>query len=369
MLSNGKISIQQLAVLVILVTVGDSILILPSITTNAAKQDAWLSGIIGIAGGLIVLAIALYASSLKPEFTYVEFTRFLLGSWAGGAVSLLYLLYCLFNAAALLREIGDFITTEMIPETPERAVHFILILVLLYALVRGIEAVARAGEILLPWFGLFIVALIILLLPQAKFVKLLPIMGDGVAPVLRGAVYVASYPFAELSSLLMILPYVKRGKHMRKDFMLAALIGGICVVSVIFVSVVVLGSYITAHQVYPAYGLAKKISIGHFLERLEALLAIVWIISTFFKCTLFCYAFSWGTVQLFNLRSQRFLLIPFGLLLFGLAYCLSPNLTFYNELLEHHWLFWDLTMMLAIPLLLVSVYFARRPRLRGSSSR
>ncbi|MDQ0493800.1 hypothetical protein QOZ95_001962 [Paenibacillus brasilensis] len=39
----------------------------------------------------------------------------------------------------------------------------------------------------------------------------------------------------------------------------------------------VLGPDITARNIYPGYALAKKISIGHFLQRIEAIMATMWL--------------------------------------------------------------------------------------------
>lgn len=49
MLEKGKIGSRQLTILVILYTLGDSILVLPSIVASEAEQDGWVSGIIGVA--------------------------------------------------------------------------------------------------------------------------------------------------------------------------------------------------------------------------------------------------------------------------------------------------------------------------------
>lgn len=46
MLEKGKIGSRQLMILVILYTLGDSILVIPSIVASEAEQDAWISGMI-----------------------------------------------------------------------------------------------------------------------------------------------------------------------------------------------------------------------------------------------------------------------------------------------------------------------------------
>ncbi|MFE5321368.1 endospore germination permease [Paenibacillus sp. NPDC056579] len=363
MLENGKISIQQMAVLVIFVTIGDTILILPSITASAAKQDAWLSGVVGLLGGAFVVWLFLRLIGLKPNETIIQLNRSLLGTWLGGTMSVLFLLYYLFNLSAMTREISDFVTSQMMTETPIRAIHVMIIFVLFFSLRSGLESIGRAGELLIPWFSFFFIALFVLLLPQIETDKLLPIMGDGVRPVLTGSIYAVVYPFTEtVIVFMMLMPYVKQGSHMRKDFMVASMIGAVCILAVVLISILILGAYITSHQIYPAYGLAKKISIGNFLERLEALLAIVWIMSTYFKCTLYLYALVMGSAQLLGLKERRFLDLPYALILFGLASLISPNISFYTDLLQHYWPFWDLTYAVAVPLLLLAVFYMRGMR-------
>ncbi|TGV17849.1 spore gernimation protein, partial [Mesorhizobium sp. M00.F.Ca.ET.186.01.1.1] len=60
MLDNYKISPRQFMMLVTLVTIGDSVLVLPVISADLAKQDAWIAVMIGLVIGLgnVLLLIA-----------------------------------------------------------------------------------------------------------------------------------------------------------------------------------------------------------------------------------------------------------------------------------------------------------------------
>lgn len=55
MLENGKISIRQFTILVILFTVGGSILIVPSGLASEAKQDGWIAGLLALGIGLLII--------------------------------------------------------------------------------------------------------------------------------------------------------------------------------------------------------------------------------------------------------------------------------------------------------------------------
>jgi spore germination protein KB len=63
-------------------------------------------------------------------------------------------------------------------------------------------------------------------------------------------------------------------------------------VLVILMSILVLGSYMTANDFYATYTLAKKINIGNFLQRLEVILVISYLTSTFSSVRLRCISFA-----------------------------------------------------------------------------
>ncbi|SFM08494.1 spore germination protein KB [Paenibacillus sp. 1_12] len=363
MFTNGKISVQQMAILVIFSVIGDSILILPSITATAAKQDGWICALLGLSIGLLIMSLFFYVSTLYPDLTVIQYARLLLGSWVGTFVSIILLIHYLLNTSAMIREIGDFMTTQLLPNTPLKAVILLLILILIWGVHNGIETIGRAAEIVFPWFVLSFVLLIVFLVPKFHSINLMPVLAEGIKPVINGTLYVAMYPYAELCFFLMVLPSVKRSSHMRRDWLIASVLGGVAILTIVLACLLVLGDYLTSHQMYPAYALAKKISIGHFLERIEAIQAVIWMLSGFFKSVLYSYSFSLGTAQLFKLKDQHVVTWPMLFLLFGISYEIAPNIAYYNQTLLKYWPFWDLTIAVIIPVVLILVH-----KLRNKSS-
>ena len=64
MLENGKISLRQLGILVTLFTVGDAILVLPSVMALESKEDAWIAAILGTGIGLLVIYLCALRDSI-----------------------------------------------------------------------------------------------------------------------------------------------------------------------------------------------------------------------------------------------------------------------------------------------------------------
>lgn len=364
MLENGKISSRQFTILVMLFTIGDSILVLPGITAFEAKEDAWISGILGMAIGLCAVLLFTAVGKLYPRLTLIEYNKKILGSTLGTALSLLFLIYFLLGAAANVREIGDFMTTQSMPETPIQAIHILFLCIVVMGVRLGLEAFARAGEIFFPWFIMLFTLFVIFLLPQVHSENIQPVLAEGIKPIIRGSIASSSFSSVQLVVFLMILPYVNRPKEIMKSFMTGALLGGIVLILVITLTILVLGADAAANNMYPSYFLAKKIDIGKFLERVEAILSILWFITIFFKIIIFFYAFIMGLSQVLKLKEYKMLTLPSAMILMVFSLVIAPNITYYNNVIAKYWPFFDFTYSLFFPLLLITVYALRKQSLK-----
>ncbi|WP_272949081.1 GerAB/ArcD/ProY family transporter [Paenibacillus contaminans] len=353
-------SVRQFTILVFLIAVGDSILILPAIPAAEAKQDAWLSGILGLLTGLLVVYLIGTVGRLYPRLNLIECNAKIFGAWFGTIASLLFLGYIYYNAVGLVRIISDFMATQIMPETPIDAVHILFLSIIFMSLRLGLETIARASEIFLPWFVLLFLGLVLFLVPQVDIEQLHPFFANGIKPVLRGSIFSATNPYIELVPLLMIFPYVNRTEKLRKHLVAGALFAGIVLVIMIALSILVLGADFTSRNMYPSYTLAKQISIGHFIERLEVIMAIMWIITVFVKASIFTYLLQLGLAQLLKLRDTRVLALPLVFILAGSATAFAPNITSFNYATTSYWPFFDMTFGLALPVLLIGVHALRR---------
>lgn len=72
---------------------------------------------------------------------------------------------------------------------------------------------------------------------------------------------------------------------------------------------------LTRHLSFPFFELTRCISIGHFVERMEALVFVMWVAGVTVKVAIFYYIASLGTAQLFGLSDYRPIVLPIGLLL------------------------------------------------------
>lgn len=357
MLEKGRISVAQFTILVFLVTTGDSILVLPSSVAAEAKNDSWISGICALGLGLLIIMLFYQVSKLFPDLTFVEYSEKIFGSFFGKSLAFFFLLYPFLSVALLLRELGDFLTTQILPNTPMEAITILFILFVIYGTRLGLETWIRAGQVFLPFFIVLVVVFFAFLAPQFDMKNLQPVMGDGIKPVIRGSIIFTAFPFMEtLIVMIMIFPYVKinRQKDLRNAMLIGQTAGGILLIFMMLTSLLVFGGELVAHQQYPSYSLAKKLNIGKFLERVEAIIAILWMITIFIKSIFYFYSSTLGLAQLLKLNDYRPLTLPLGMILIVLSIEVAPNITYYNEFISKYWPLFDFTMSLVfIPIILL----------------
>ncbi|GLX68685.1 GerAB/ArcD/ProY family transporter [Paenibacillus glycanilyticus] len=361
-LMNGKISVRQFMILIIIGTIGDSILIMPTITAASSKQDAWLSMLLALMCGLVLGWIYSAIANKLHRTSLYEAIRQRLGIWFGGFVFLLFLFASFMCSLTLLSELSQFMTTQVMPETPVNAIILFFLAVIIIAYRYGIESYARMGELMFPVFmGLFLL-LVLFLLPQVEWSNLQPVMPKGMHPIVNGVMPAFCTGFVEMVVLLMLVPYVKGERKLTGAILAGFAIGGAVLFIIVFLSIVVLGPSLMETKYYPTFVLAQKIEIGHFLERIEAVMAFLWIITVFFKTILHFFTLTTGLAQVFRLQESKMLTIPLGMILLVCTVVGTPNIVTYNRILEAYYPWFDMTFFLVLPLLIWLLLFAIKPK-------
>lgn len=361
MRNEMKISMRQLAILTLLFTVGSAILIVPSGMAATAKQDAWIAALIGLGAGLLVVWLMTMLIRAFPQMTLVGILEALLGKWIGKTVALM-LAASLFLAgpATVLHDIGEFMTTQMMPETPILALIILFSIVVLMGLRAGIEVLARSAELLFPWFTFLYVSLVVLISFRIEPQHITPVLEMGFAPLWPAALSFIGVAFLPHIALLLFLPpAANRPERLTGNFILGSFIGSIMLVIIIALSILVLGPEITENSLYPSYSLAKKIDIAHFLQRIEVIMAAIWFISLYFRITLYMMAVVSSLAQIFNFKDDRPLVLPLGMLLVVTSFIIYPNAPFKQAWDTEIWTPYILTVGLVLPLVLGGVRLLR----------
>ncbi|MFC4100593.1 GerAB/ArcD/ProY family transporter [Paenibacillus xanthanilyticus] len=369
MLERGKINRIQLLALVMLYTLGDTLLVVPGYAAMMARRDGWLSGMLSLAMGMGVLLLFAMLHRRHPDRTFVEMCQSMLGRWAGGLAAGAFVFFLLVLASSMIRVLTDFMSTQIMPNTPVQVIAILFLALVVRASRGGIETIARTAEIAAPWVLLLLSLLIMFVIPESRLEQIEPFLYDGFKPVVAGSITCFTYGFVECGSFLMVFAFVRGAKQgIRMPLLLGGAAGGALLVAIIFFCLTVFGPAITAQSTYPSYMLAKKIEIGEFLQRIEAIMAIAWLFTIFFKLTVCFYGICLGSAQLFKLGDYKLFTFPLAMLILVMSDLLAPNIIVFNES-SRYYPWFDLSIMVGLPVLLLAVGWVKDRRGRGGPKR
>lgn len=356
-----KITNHQLFSLTANGAIGGSILVISALLTSIAKQDAWITALLTPAFGMLVIWIYGFLGSHYPSMTFVGIIKSILGKWLGliAAVGFVYL--CLEIASHIPWYVGNFVTTQAMPQTPAYTINSLFVIAIVIAVLYGIETIVRASELFISFVSIIFILAMILVLPNARIEYLQPVFEKGIIPILKGSVFLSCFLTFPTITLMMIYPIninniSEAKKSLFKGYLLAALI----IFITILMSILVLGSTITAKSQYPTYLLAKEINVGVIFTRLEFLIAAVWIITEFIIGTLFFYAGVLGLSQLLGLRDHKRLVMPLGLNILVLSGVSLPNSIYQSKWISLFYPPYIITYGLILPVLLLLVFLIKK---------
>ncbi|MFM9281251.1 GerAB/ArcD/ProY family transporter [Paenibacillus jiagnxiensis] len=358
MVEKGKISAAQLGLLFYSVAAYDGILYIPKITGKEAGHDLWISPIWAHLPGLLFVLMVLRLSCMFPKETIFQYSERLLGPWFGKVVGLAVIIYGINLTSVILREYSDFISAAFLQKTPTLVAIGGMILLVSYAVRGGVEVLGRLAQLFLPLTFLVFGLLILLSIPEWDVNNILPIMGKGIAPSVKGAII----PFSWFSGYLMLGLYFPFVSNQRKTivYVLLTWFAIMLTLSVSgLVSVLLFGKHISTLN-YPFIEVVRYIGIGKFIQHLDALLLIVWLPGTFIQLTTYLYTAALGASQLFGLNQYRQLVFPIGMLALVMSMWETSSVDAFEKYLGTSHVIFDFFYMVLGLLLFLTAWIRKR---------
>ena len=340
---------QFVFILIIFITSTADIL-LPSITTRLAGRDAWLS-ILGAAllGSVIVYLQGKLAAHF-PGKSLPDYAGTLLGPYLGTLLILLYLFFLLIITLAVIGELIQITGTAFLRETPEIIFSFLIVLTAGYAIVQGIEVIARVVEFAFPLGMLVRIGLVFLVLTDLQVDRFLPILEQGTVPVLQGSLRVVSW-LGEGIIVLFVSHHIKEiGKISFQLVMAIWFVTFLLLISSLYIGT--FGHIQAANITFPLFEMIRFLEFGDF-RGLDILIMTFWYSATLFKVVVLLYIL---TITVQNLTKHEYKLtitIPLMLVLTVLPVSLFTEMSSTIDFLKNIWPGFALTFELIIPAILL----------------
>jgi spore germination protein KB len=311
------ISDRQGIILLILFILGSAIVI--GVGTEA-KEDVWISILLGLLMFLPIIFVYGRLQTLFPEKDLYEILEVVFGKIPGRLISILYIWYSIHLGAMVLFNFSSFINVVGLPETPRVVPSICFMLLCVYGVKLGVEVLGRWGEFFITILLIIGAIIGLLSIPNFKLDNIRPMLAHGIKPIMKGAIDVISFPISETVVFMAIFSSLQKRASYYKVYMTGIVLGSLLVLTIATVNILVLGNYIKSINYYNTYVTTARISIGDFIQRIEILVSVAFLVAGFVKICICLLSTAKGINKLLNFNDYRFIVLPVALMMLNLSF-------------------------------------------------
>ena len=315
-MNSGKISItvNQAAVFMFVFLTCSSIINIPSPLISFAGNSAWVSLLLSAALGMLLLVPVSWIARTFPGMSFIECSRQVVGTPVTILFGCAFLYYLFHMGAAIVLDIAMFLNSSMLRETPACWFIFLTFLVVALSVRTGIDKLTGLFPVLMANVMFFVLLICVLSFNNFDPGQLLPIMPEGVKPLLHGVYYSFGFPYVEVVVFTMILPYVKGGGKLGPKLALAVICSLLSLIMTTIVTIMVFGP-IAGERKYSLFEVARSVDIIDVFQRIEALIGYSLILASFMKTTIALFAAHRVITHTLGLKRDKMLIFPMALLM------------------------------------------------------
>jgi spore germination protein KB len=326
-LDNGRISSVQLLLLLFMMEAATGVIYLPAKVAEAAGPDVWFAiSIPTFFYGLLIAGVVLSLAGRFPSQVLTEYLPEVIGRAPGKLLAAIYALIFINFIFGTLSEGSSFIHTAFLSHSPLVVLDVMAAVAAVYGAYLGIEVIARQNQLVWPIWMFSLVVVLALVSRDIHLGNLRPVFENGILPALRGGYYEGPWR-GEVAMLLMFFPYLNQKHEAFKTALWALGLLSIAAGVTMAVTLGVLGGPVTAHLAFPYNTLARYITVGGFIERMNILVVVVWLSGVVVKLALLYHSAGIAVASTLGLKNYRITLVPIAIasvilsqVIFGDAY-------------------------------------------------
>lgn len=370
--NNNRISNFQLATMSFFMT--GSIFVGLGINSilSLVERDIWITVLIGIGLSIIPALLFIYIFNYQPDKNIFEKNKILFGDWLGSGINILLCILVYIFMLLIIWSVTNFSITIYLTKTPEYFITTIFVLAACYAVIKGLETIARTSEVLFYFNIIFITIVIVSLVFQLNPSLFKPVLAHGLSSVLLHVTTFLSYLFTPLI-IMTVVPKSSIINNKRSNLaIISSFIAGALFMSVVLILItgVITPELATIYR-FPGYYVQRKVSIGGAINNLENFLSINWFFNSFLLITLGIYFISKGSESFVNIKSiniKKAIILVIGLSLVFTRPFVFHDVAFSSEFMKYKYSLVFGLPILVFCLLLVILIFFKKQRKKASNS-
>ena len=349
-------------------------LISPSIVMVGIQKSLLQDGWIGVllAGVLQSLVLIIYTLLVNryPNSGLDSMLKKSFGKIIGKVFILIYSSYFIYLAYRVSVDLYHLINITLLDKTPRWAIFLSLLLVIVYAVSSGIEAIGRTAVFL------FVTLLSIGLLIEVSssfssvnhviFQNITPVLENGWASIIEWSLKNFNVLFGEMIILLVLFSTIKDTRKSMKFSYVILLLVTLNAVVVSINTILRVNPLLIERSVYPLMLIAQKKSIS-FIDKIDSFYFFQVIFMELMKITLLFYASSALIKQSFKKVTPLLVNIFLAIMIFMLAMFNKQNIYEFLEIGTRKIpIYLHIPLQIGIPLIMVLITLMKKTKVSSN---
>ncbi|HDK7167738.1 TPA: endospore germination permease [Clostridium botulinum] len=211
---DNELTEMQFTLILIGAMLGVGILSLPNDVIKIAKQDGWISVLLGAIYPLYIVFIATYLSKNYPKDNMLTLSKKFFGKILGTILNLIFILYFVLITAKVASDISNVLHIYMVQFLNNWTILIVMYCIIAFALYRGTKTVGILNEII--FFSTIIIFFIPLIaIKNANILNIKPVLDSGMLNILR-AVKETVFSYSQIEMILILYPFLQNNKKIKK---------------------------------------------------------------------------------------------------------------------------------------------------------
>lgn len=292
---------------------------LPNGVVTAAKQDGWISALMGAIYPLYVALLAVYVSGKFPKENILILSKKYLGNTFGSILNFVFLLSFFSYLPALITTIGIIVRTDVTPVLTPLKIYVAIFFVGVYAAYKGIKVLGRMCGIT---FCMILVIIIpsVLILRQGSLLNISPIFGAGFVNILKGSL-ASAYDYSLLELIFLIYPFINDSSKIKSATLKAVGFTAIIYTWITFITIYYMGKDIIPKTIWSFFTVTEAVQVD-IVNNFRYIFSFFWIIIAIKSATIFNYVCMFIMQDLKKIKNTKiiYVIIAFVVIMIAKTY-------------------------------------------------
>lgn len=244
---------------------------------NLARQDSYISMIIGFIIGFIPLIFIYYIFNYEPYLSLPKKNIKLFGNIFGTIINIAIVWFTFFIILLLFCNLITFISNQYLNMTPTIIISIAFMVAIVYVLIHGINTICRTAMILFFFTIILYLLSLIGLFREINVDNFKPFLENGYNMMIKGSYSFVTYNVLPLYLLLIIPQKNIDNQKFFKYITIGYIIASISLFLVLITTIGIFGIKLCTLYEYPEFQVLKYVSLIGSSARIDGILIIQWI--------------------------------------------------------------------------------------------